>query len=377
MFDEIDDLKRQLLDEEGTVAKARARQVRLLRRLVSAQVAMHDGYASTEDWAAGWLDVAPETAAALVKLSRWLGERAPATADLDAGRVSFDRAVAETGLVAAGAAPDRARESRDRDIRGVRRLTARQRLQDPVDEAEAFADRHLVLQPNLDESTWRIHGSLPGIDGRIVEKALHQRGDEMPCFEDGSRPSVTQRNADALTSLCQDSLTGVSEDGAESGEPHITVFVDATVAAASRGMRGIEVEGGPPIGVAALSELLCNGRIDITAAQNGRALAVGDSQAVVPPRLRRYILWRDGGCVIDGCSSRYRLQIHHLVPRFRGGTNREGNLVTLCWFHHHVAIHGHGFGVDFTTPPQRRRLMKRRPNRAPPPRSHSPEPAPW
>ena len=37
-------------------------------------------------------------------------------------------------------------------------------------------------------------------------------------------------------------------------------------------------------------------------------------------------------CVI--CGSRDELQHHHLVPKVRGGTDDEDNLITLCYKHH-------------------------------------------
>ena len=60
----------------------------------------------------------------------------------------------------------------------------------------------------------------------------------------------------------------------------------------------------------------------------------------------------------DGCRSRYRLQPHHITPRSQGGTHHPSNLTTLCWYHHHVVIHRHGYQIDPTTPPQRRRFLK-------------------
>ena len=36
------------------------------------------------------------------------------------------------------------------------------------------------------------------------------------------------------------------------------------------------------------------------------------------------------------------------------------NLATLCWFHHHVVIHGEGFSIDPNSPPQRRRFIRPR-----------------
>ncbi len=67
-------------------------------------------------------------------------------------------------------------------------------------------------------------------------------------------------------------------------------------------------------------------------------------------------MWRDGGCTADGCSSRYRLQPHHMQWRTDGGDHDPDNLTTLCWFHHHVIIHGLGYRLDPDSPPQRRRF---------------------
>ncbi|HJQ94631.1 MAG TPA: HNH endonuclease, partial [Acidimicrobiia bacterium] len=67
-----------------------------------------------------------------------------------------------------------------------------------------------------------------------------------------------------------------------------------------------------------------------------------------PPSPPSAVLPPAGGetCSIEGCRSRYRLQIHHIRPRSRGGGHHPDNLITLCWYHHHVAIHGMGMEID-------------------------------
>jgi hypothetical protein len=51
------------------------------------------------------------------------------------------------------------------------------------------------------------------------------------------------------------------------------------------------------------------------------------------------VLYRDQGACQAYCSSRSRLQPHHIKPRAQGGDHDPDNLITLCWYHHHVAIH--------------------------------------
>jgi hypothetical protein len=150
----------------------------------------------------------------------------------------------------------------------------------------------------------------------------------------------------------------------------LTVFLDATFASPTNGEAGVTIESGPQVGPATLEAILCHGVIEVTArTEDGSPLALGRRSRAIPPRLRRAILHRDGAaCTIEGCVSRYRLQIHHIVGWADGGRTDPDNLTTLCWFHHHVVIHGRGFAIDPSSPPQRRRLL-RPPIHGPPGRS--------
>ncbi|MDJ0961974.1 MAG: HNH endonuclease, partial [Acidimicrobiia bacterium] len=92
-----------------------------------------------------------------------------------------------------------------------------------------------------------------------------------------------------------------------------------------------------------------------------------DATKAIPPAVRRFVMWRDGGCTADGCTSRYRLQPHHIRWRSDQGDHDPDNLTTLCWFHHHVVIHGLGYRIDPDSPPQRRRFTH-------PDKWHGPDP---
>jgi hypothetical protein len=108
----------------------------------------------------------------------------------------------------------------------------------------------------------------------------------------------------------------------------------------------------------ALEAVLCDGTIDLIAlTTDGTPLGVGNTTSTLPPRIRRYVLARDGACTIDGCQSRYRLQPHHIHHRAWGGDHDTVNLTTVCWWHHHRVIHGLGYRIDPTSPPMRRRLV--------------------
>ena len=51
----------------------------------------------------------------------------------------------------------------------------------------------------------------------------------------------------------------------------------------------------------------------------------------IPPKTRREVLSRDRHqCQAPGCHRTRFLEVHHLTPRTKGGTNDPNNLVTLC-----------------------------------------------
>ena len=359
----VDTLEQLLLTHEAEISRRRFHQAQTLRLLEAAQVTSMDGSRSMTEWVASRLDMSSDTARHLLRLSRGM-ERTETASELASGMISFERAAAEARLSELGASPETVTNSRGLDLSGLWRLIARHRRISRAEESHTFSDRYLALQPNLDQSSWRLWGQLPGTDGQVVEQALHARGDSLESLP-GARGSVSERNADALTSICSDSLTTTDDDrqGEDRTSAQITVFVDASLAAGSHGEAGVEAAGGPRIGAEALSEWLCNGRVDFTLIQDGVPLRVGRNSRVIPPRLRRYVTFRDGGCSIEGCGSRYRLQAHHVLPFSEGGETEAANLVTLCWHHHHVLIHGYGYRIDPESPPGRRRFL--RPTRAP------------
>ncbi len=327
-----------------------AEQARLVGELDSRQAHTAAGHRSIHEWVAGRLDVGPETASLLVALARL--DHPGVWRDLASGEITVDRALAEASLASCGVDETVRRQSRDWDVAGVRRLAARHRKLTPVDEREAFDRRYFHMQPNLDESVWKLDGELPGVDGKAVSELVARRADELPAGS-GSRG---QRSADALTELVMDG----AEAGGDPGEPLqllATVLVDGDLAAATACRAGAEVLSGPRVGPAMLEEILCGGKVEIDLT-GARPLGAGPTGSAIPPRLRRFVIARDGGmCTVAGCGSEYRLQVHHIVPRSEGGTNDPDDLTTVCWSHHHVVIHGRGFRIDPASPPQRRRLL--------------------
>ncbi len=340
-----DGLEGLLVACERSISRLRRLQARVIAEVDRRGIPRAEGARTLNDWITARTDVAPETAAGLRSLSEH-----SECADLLEEGVSFDRAVqvARTG---------QSDPLLHLDISGVRRVAARHRRVTRQQEHDTHAGRYLVIQPDLEHTAWRIHGQIPALQGAVIARALDEGADQIR-LETGAHESRTALRVDALAAICADRTSGI-DDGSGSVSATVTVLVDAKEAAPTNGESGCWIASGPRVGPATLERLVCEARIEVTAVtEHGTPLAVGTATTAIPGRTRRYVLARDGGCVVDGCTSRYRLQPHHVRPRHRGGTNHPDNLATLCWYHHHTVIHGQGFSPDPDTPPTRRRLLR-------------------
>jgi len=73
-------------------------------------------------------------------------------------------------------------------------------------------------------------------------------------------------------------------------------------------------------------------------------LDTGQAERTIPGNLRRAVLTRHRRCCFPGCPvPATACQIHHIIPRSRGGPTSLANLVTLCAFHHLIVIHTWGW----------------------------------
>ena len=342
--DQLDSLLERIRLAESQL---KAVQTRVLRELDRRQIPLGDGMRTLEDWIVGRLDVTQSSAKRLATVAR------ADSADLDellADGISFDR-VAE--LAGAGETDPHL----ELDLPGLRSELARRTSILASDEQSSFDDRFLAIQPTLDDTAWSLWGKLPALEGKHIADTLDRVADELPEPPSGHRESRATRRADALFVVC-DRHNPDGEDAGSAAGPGVpaTVFVDATNTTARP---AAWLASGPRVGPSTLERILCGSPIDVIAlTEDGQPLRVGNATTAIPPATRRFVTWRDGGmCAADGCSSTYRLQPHHITERTDGGDHHHTNLTSLCWYHHHVVIHGRGFRIDPASPTRRRRFL--------------------
>lgn len=334
-----DQIEQVILAEERVIAAARARQMAAIIAADDAQLQTADGCRSLQEWVAARADVAPETARRLTGAARRLVDQPELADRLISGEISFDRAEAMSKIPL-----DRHSDWLDgEDIRGLQRLAARHRRLEWDSTHATHTSQYLALQPSLDESRWKLWGVLDSYGGTVVDKVLTEVADTVPELPDGTRLGLGYRRAVALTAVCEETVSTTP------GTPTITVFVDEV---------GAEIAGGTAIGPEVLDRIACAASVEFVRTVDGIPLGIGRRSRVIPPRLRRFVLHRDGGCTAEGCTSRYRLEVHHEVPWSLGGATDPDNLITLCWFHHHVVVHGWGYTIDSSLGPGRLRFIR-------------------
>jgi 5-methylcytosine-specific restriction endonuclease McrA len=73
----------------------------------------------------------------------------------------------------------------------------------------------------------------------------------------------------------------------------------------------------------------------------------GRNTTTIPPRVRREVLARDQHrCQAPGCGRTRFLEVHHIVSRQQGGSNKAENLTTLCASCHRLWHEKGGGAID-------------------------------
>ncbi|MEL7208974.1 MAG: HNH endonuclease signature motif containing protein, partial [Actinomycetota bacterium] len=155
--------------------------------------------------------------------------------------------------------------------------------------------------------------------------------------------------ADTLVELCQASLGGDANgiSGSNGGRATVDVVVDVETLADTDDLLTVArlrraLGRGGPISGPGLDRLLCDASFRALVTDGPRAvLAYNRATPDIPPALRRAVRHRDRHCTFPGCDRPSTwCDLHHLIPRHRGGPTTIDNLTLLCRFHHGTVHEG-------------------------------------
>ena len=122
------------------------------------------------------------------------------------------------------------------------------------------------------------------------------------------------------TDLVLAALEALVAGGCAGGGPSAQIIVQQCPDCAAATV--VTSRGEQPLAPAQVAALACDAHIKTPEKPN---------RATIPPSVRAAVLARDRHrCTTPGCRSVHFLEVHHVVPRSRGGSNRAENLATLC-----------------------------------------------
>jgi hypothetical protein len=220
-----------------------------------------------------------------------------------------------------------------------------------------------------DPAAWTMHGLPPAGPGADCDAAM------VPIVTGHIDPAVLDRltrewlhSITPADTVARSASISPHDPGPDDPAPHdfgpspagIALLRDALVRSAADLLSG-------PAGLAAW---LRTTQLTGPAAAVSLPLDTGTAADTIPPHLRRAVTARDRGCRFPGCDQPPpACHPHHLIPRARGGPTSLPNLLSLCSFHHLIAVHRWGWAITLhgdgtvtaTSPDHTRQLASHEP----------------
>ncbi len=329
----IDGLQERIAATCGALNRLHGELVDEIAEALRLNLWQQGGICSPEHWVKWRTGVSHGHAKELVRLARRVGELPVCAAELRAGRASLDQLDVVARHVPA------AFEAQVGELVSTAMVGQLQRVLSklPYDDSGAErADEPLPAPPAAEVRTGHDeHGRFtlaaagPPDDGELLLAALAESRDRL--FHAGAT-DVTPW--DALVEMARTSLSAVTS---ASRADRFRVYLHLDDA-------GAWFNAGRHVPDAVLRRLTCDGEVRPVFETTGRPLRLGRTTRVVPNDLRRLILDRDRVCRHPACTSRFHLDVHHLVHWSDGGRTDPDNLLALCG-RHHRAHHAGEFGI--------------------------------
>ncbi len=304
---------------QGSINLQHARLVRHMQTVLADGSWSGSGVVSPQHWLCWRAGVSSSTARHIVMVARRASSLPTLMAAFDDGALTLDQ------VAVACRVPDWADErvtayARHMTVRQLTTVTRREFLDRPA--PEPVSDESVTMGQR-DDGRWWAAVRLDADHGSVVESALREARDAL--IQSGDRQATW---ADAMVEMARRSL------GVAGPERRQRFQLTMHVAADHEGSPIARWSSGRPLPASITALLSCDGdvrRLDHIA---GAPVNLGRTMRIVPDRLRKIIIERDGGCRVPGCTNALHLDIHHLIHWSAGGRTDTNNLVTLCSRHH-------------------------------------------
>jgi len=199
---------------------------------------------------------------------------------------------------------------------------------------------------------------LPAAEAQVVMNSIEAfilRQDQLQNQLDGvhsreaaEKLTIDQRRADALSSICANFLSEISETVTPQRRPlTVNVTIDLPTLLGLAENPG-QLAGYGPIPAAVARELASDAKWKrfITEPQTGNLLDFGRESYEPPQNLKDFLIARDRTCRFPGCRRSALLSdLDHAESWESGGSTSPDNIGALCRRHHRLKTHD-GWGIE-------------------------------
>ncbi|MFT3899351.1 MAG: DUF222 domain-containing protein [Gordonia sp. (in: high G+C Gram-positive bacteria)] len=201
-----------------------------------------------------------------------------------------------------------------------------------------------------DEGRVRLEADLDQLGGEKLITALDGLSKPIPAPDGGRDPRTrAQRLADALVDMVDAYLDRPDRPISGGVVPHVSITVPLPTLTGNGEQRPETPRLGftGAISTATATELCCgNPELSAIVMADSVPLDMTKNVRLATGAVRRALIARDQGCQFPGCGKPASwTDAHHIQPWSDGGLTELNNLVLLCRYHHHTAIHAQHWEV--------------------------------
>lgn len=308
----------------GQVAQLHSQMISLAARVIEDNAWDGLGIRSVEHFLTLKTGLDRHTVSKIVKVARRTDELPELMTSLNEGRVTLDQAAIVAAHVPASYSADVTDMAQYATCVQLRRALSAYfpKNADTSDAAapEKRGDASQLTMSVVDDQFRLWFNTTDLVAGAQVEQAIREAKDAL--FTSGDTEATL---ADGLVDVAARSLEADTEPSRRK-RYQVLIHLDTD------GKSWLHMAGALPRHL--VERYTCEGQIIPVWETEGKPVAVGRTQRIVPDRTRRLIEDRDKGCRFPGCASRRYLEVHHQTHWRDGGPTDPSNLLCLCSFHH-------------------------------------------
>lgn len=305
----------------GQVAQLHAELIEVTARVIEDDAWDGVGIRSVEHFLEIQTGLDRHTVSKLVTVARRAGELPEVMGLLRQGSITLDQAAVVARHAPAEYSADVAEFAQHATVCQLRRGLAGYFPDTGRASTPARPPREASVQISVSDDRFRLTFATGDmVAGALVEQAIREAKDAL--FTAGNSEATL---ADGLVEVAHRSLAAVSEPS-RAKRYQVLVHLDTD------GQSWLHKRGTLPQHVA--DRYTCQGQLIPVWHTDGKPVAVGRAQRIVPERVRRLIEDRDKGCRYPGCHSTGYLEVHHKTHWRDGGPTDPSNLLCLCSYHH-------------------------------------------